>query len=183
MVHITTKNKPETVVQSGNNKIKCGVDITDQMARQYTVKAGTRRWPVAVFYNILDLVCINAQCLYVVQEESCRCYLQNKFDVLARRRTERSSCLRKDSSTIAAVLPPLFNYSYQNSIVNKSRKRKQCQINVNCEQNKTTKFYCGCRRSVCGRYTGCVKVECVDCTQRCSFLCFCMLLNSRLWSM
>ena len=39
------------------NKTKSGVDITDQMARQYTVKAGARRWPMAVFYNILDLAC------------------------------------------------------------------------------------------------------------------------------
>ena len=46
------------------NKTKCGVDVTDQMARQYSVKAGTRRWPVAVFYNILDLAGINAFVLY-----------------------------------------------------------------------------------------------------------------------
>ena len=44
------KKKPETV--EFNNKTKCGVDVTDQTARQYLVKAGTRRWPVAVFYNI-----------------------------------------------------------------------------------------------------------------------------------
>ena len=29
--------------------------MPDQIARMYLVKAGTRRWPVAVFYNILDL--------------------------------------------------------------------------------------------------------------------------------
>ena len=52
------KKKPETV--EFYNKTKCGVDVADQMARQYSVKAGTRRWPVAVFYNILDLAGINA---------------------------------------------------------------------------------------------------------------------------
>ena len=62
MVHTTTKKKPETV--TFYDKTKCGVDIADQMARQYTVKAGTRRWPVAVFYNILDLACINVYVLY-----------------------------------------------------------------------------------------------------------------------
>ena len=67
----------------------------------------------------------------------------------------------------ATVLPPLFNNSYQNSMVDKSRKRKQCQVNVNCEQNKTAKLCCGCRRSVCGKCTGCVKVECIDCAKRC----------------
>ena len=34
------------------------------MTRQYSVKAGTHRWPVAVFCNIFDLACINAFALY-----------------------------------------------------------------------------------------------------------------------
>ena len=62
MVHTTTKKKPEAV--TFYNKTKCGVDIVDQMTRQYTVKASTGRWPLAVFYNISDLACINAYVLY-----------------------------------------------------------------------------------------------------------------------
>ena len=42
------------------NKSKCGFDVADQMPKQYSVKAGTRRWPIAVFYNILDLAGTNA---------------------------------------------------------------------------------------------------------------------------
>ena len=34
------------------------------MAHQYSVKAGTRGWPVAVICIILDLACINAFVLY-----------------------------------------------------------------------------------------------------------------------
>ena len=37
------------------------------MARQYSVKARTRHWPVAVFYEILNLVSINAYILYKEQ--------------------------------------------------------------------------------------------------------------------
>ena len=35
------KKKPERV--EFYNKTKCGVGVADQMARQYSVKAGTRR--------------------------------------------------------------------------------------------------------------------------------------------
>ena len=56
------KKKPETV--EFYDKIKCGVYVADQMARQYLVKADTCRWPVAVFYNILNLAGINAFVLY-----------------------------------------------------------------------------------------------------------------------
>ena len=50
------------------------------------------------------------------------------------------------TAQLAGVLLPLFNNSHQNWIVNGSRKRKQSQVNVNCEQNKIAKFFCGCRK-------------------------------------
>ncbi|KAF3853838.1 hypothetical protein F7725_014526 [Dissostichus mawsoni] len=56
------KKKPEAVDYYNHSKV--GVDVLDQMARQYSVKGGTRRWPVAVFYNVLDLAAINAWVLY-----------------------------------------------------------------------------------------------------------------------
>jgi len=55
----TEKKLPETV--SFYNNTKYGVDVIDQMARQYTTRAGSRRW---LFYNILDLALINAWILY-----------------------------------------------------------------------------------------------------------------------
>lgn len=59
------KNKklvPETITYY--NSTKYGVDVLDQMARKYSVKASSRRWPLQVFYNILDLAAINAWILY-----------------------------------------------------------------------------------------------------------------------
>ena len=42
------------------NNTKYGVDIVDQMARKYTVRISTRRWPIYSFQNTLDLAAINA---------------------------------------------------------------------------------------------------------------------------
>ncbi|TWW74048.1 hypothetical protein D4764_14G0000490 [Takifugu flavidus] len=58
----TTKKKPNTITLY--NTTKCGVDVMDQMVREYTVRAGTRRWPVAVFYNMIDMAALNAHVLY-----------------------------------------------------------------------------------------------------------------------
>ena len=67
MVNTTTKKKPETV--TFYNKTKCGVDIADQMTRQYTVKAGIRRWPVAQYFG----PCLYQRlCVVHVQEENWR---------------------------------------------------------------------------------------------------------------
>ena len=57
------KKLPETI--SFYNSTKFGADIADQMARKYSVKAGSRRWPVHVLYNILDLTGINSWILYL----------------------------------------------------------------------------------------------------------------------
>jgi hypothetical protein len=46
------------------NSTKFGVDMADQMARKYTVKASSRRWPLQIFFNILDLAAVNAWILY-----------------------------------------------------------------------------------------------------------------------
>ena len=59
------KKKPEKMEYY--NKSKFGVDVANQTARQCSVKAGTRWWPVAVFYNILGLTGINSFVLYKKQ--------------------------------------------------------------------------------------------------------------------
>jgi len=56
------KKLPETV--QFYNKTKFGVDILDQMAQRYSTRAAELRCPVHVFYNILDLVAINAWIIY-----------------------------------------------------------------------------------------------------------------------
>ena len=52
------KKKPETVLFC--NKTKAGVDVVDQITRKYSVKVASRRWPVHVFYNEIDLAIINS---------------------------------------------------------------------------------------------------------------------------
>ena len=56
------KKIPETV--SSYNETKFGVDIVDQMAKKYTSRTGTRRWPIHSFQTTLDLAAINAWALY-----------------------------------------------------------------------------------------------------------------------
>ena len=46
------KKLPETV--KSYNASEAGVDILDQMARYHIYKNSTKRWPVAVLFNIID---------------------------------------------------------------------------------------------------------------------------------
>ncbi len=56
------KKKPNTILT--DNPKKVGVDSVDQMSRQYSLKAPTRRWPVCVFNNILNMTIINSWVIY-----------------------------------------------------------------------------------------------------------------------
>ena len=56
------KKKPEMILFYNANKI--GVNCFDQMARLYTTRSASRRWPVAIWGNILDIAAINSYVLY-----------------------------------------------------------------------------------------------------------------------
>ena len=107
MVDIATKKKPETVIFC--NKTKCGVDIGDQMAQQYTVKAGTRRWLVAVFYNIFDIACVNAYALYKKKTGDT---LSRKNFMFQLATELREAHFQRKTAQLTAVLLSLFKNSY-----------------------------------------------------------------------
>lgn len=46
------------------NATKGGVDTVDQMCGTYTIKRITRRWPLVIFFSIVDMAGINAQVLF-----------------------------------------------------------------------------------------------------------------------
>ncbi|KAL6458302.1 hypothetical protein MHYP_G00335330 [Metynnis hypsauchen] len=52
----------------------------DQMVRKYTVRSGTRRWPVAVFYNLIDISALNAHVLF----QACTGVKERRSDFLVK---------------------------------------------------------------------------------------------------
>lgn len=56
------KRKPEVVLYYNKNKF--GVDLMDQKVCNYTCKRITRRWPMAIWSNIVDIAALNAEILY-----------------------------------------------------------------------------------------------------------------------
>ena len=56
------KKNPEMILFYNANKV--GVDCFDQMARLCTTRSASRRWPVTVWGNILDIAAINSYVLY-----------------------------------------------------------------------------------------------------------------------
>ena len=57
-----SKKLPQTI--KFYNETKFGVDIMDQIAICHTCKTGTKRWPVACFFSMLDLCAIYSWILF-----------------------------------------------------------------------------------------------------------------------
>lgn len=143
------KKLPNTV--SYYNSTKVGVDVMDQMARMYSVKGGSHRWPVAVFYNILDLAAINAHILYKqcmnVNISRRKFILELAKELCANQKMARVAVARKRLSSETPSLPA---------------KRRQCQIR-RCSGNKTCEICQTCKRLVCGKCSKSGPKLCMEC--------------------
>ena len=54
-VHEGEKTKSNFGLQQKQN----GVDTADEMLPSYSTKTSSRRWPLAAFFNLLDIVSLN----------------------------------------------------------------------------------------------------------------------------
>ncbi|RZC42715.1 DDE Tnp 1 7 domain containing protein, partial [Asbolus verrucosus] len=56
------RGKPEIITTY--NQMKCRVDVVDQLCSNYNCARSTRRWPMVVFYNILNVAGINSMVIH-----------------------------------------------------------------------------------------------------------------------
>ncbi|KAL4126047.1 hypothetical protein QTP88_010279 [Uroleucon formosanum] len=59
LVSYCPKKKNKTV-----SSTKTGVDLVDQYCQNSNVARNTKRWPMVIFYNLLNVAAINALCIY-----------------------------------------------------------------------------------------------------------------------
>jgi len=137
------KKKPESVLYYNENK--CGVDMLDSMCRQMSMKAGCRRWPLAVFFNVLDIAGISAWIIFrktTGSRQSRRQFLRQ----LSAELTEATTT----SSTSSSSTTPAPSTS-ASSAARHLNERVNCQVKAVCKRNRTTTLCGSCKRPVCGQ--------------------------------
>ena len=128
-VDTTTAAKKPSVI-SFYNENKVGVDFFDQMARKYTTRSASRRWPSAVWGNIPDIAAINACAIYT---KSTGIQLSQRKFILEL--IEHLRHQQQNSSPITLTFGP--------------RKRRKC-YKTGC--NNATTFICSqCQNPTCGK--------------------------------
>ena len=117
------------------------------MARYHTCKSLSRRWPVAVFFNILDCACINSFIIYSLVTKTKLTRRQFLLELIKELYKSKdgidSSALRRVSTETPSTSNPVE--------VQRSRKRRECQFTP-CG-NKSVSSYQKCGKVCCGKHT------------------------------
>ncbi|XP_028818641.1 extracellular calcium-sensing receptor [Denticeps clupeoides] len=133
----TTKRKPNTVTLY--NTTKCGMDVMDQILREYTVRRGTRRWPVVVFYNMIDMAALNAHVLY----QACTRKQERRVDLLVELARELAS------SHMAAKKARNEQLLRTQPSTPSPGKRATCQVKHQCKNDHATVRCVHCYKYTC----------------------------------
>jgi hypothetical protein len=143
------KKKPNTVLTYNSKKV--GVDSVDQMSRQYFVKAPTRRWPVCVFYNKLNMTIIKSWVIYrringsdISRRNLIIKIIEEIFDHVSERRSKTmASPLQKlsintpsPSTKRKSQFQPFASSAKRLFDDQNEQTRAACQIRL-CNNNKT----------------------------------------------
>ena len=145
------KRLPETI--DTYNATKFGVDILDQKARFYSTKVPCRRWPIQVFYNILDFAAINASVLY--------------NQVLNKKLSRKKFILRLVDSLSGKELQEDDNGEEninETPLIGNKRKLSRSKCQVECKKNKTFDVCNKCLKYCCGKCTATVTITCKKCS-------------------
>lgn len=155
--------KPEII--SFYNSTKGGVDSLDQKCATYNTGRRTRRWPLAVFYAVLNIAGVNS---YVIHT-SCKKYIPIPrfafIKTLARQLTEpylnerlMNGRLSKELRiTISGILKKPLPKSQISTL---DSKRKRCALCPRASEKKTNQYCTCCSRPVCQT---CRSVVCKEC--------------------
>lgn len=175
--------KPEIILFY--NSTKGGVDIVDQMVRHYSCRVKTRRWPLALFMNCLDIAGVNALLIWLCKEPSWnatkshrrRLFLRELGLQLIRPHMERRSLQRGLNSLIQQAMSTTLGRPVQSTSTGTSAAQSTCRgrcyvcvrqtygkghkkrkDKVRRQQQRCTK----CLRHICNEH--CVQVKvCAEC--------------------
>jgi hypothetical protein len=143
--------KPEII--SFYNTTKGGVDVVDQICSNYDVSRNSRRWPLTVFFSMMNIAAINAQVLLFSNTGSImkrREFLKNLrlqlVESYIQRKAESSNKLPRD---LQLKLKSKCNTNSNETVPKKAASQGRCMVCLG-SKDRTTKYPCrSCSKFLC----------------------------------
>lgn len=156
------KCKPDII--TFYNSTKGGVDTVDQYCSNYDVARNTRRWPMVIFYSLLNIGAINSYIIYLqnnsTEEIFRREYLKRLSFSLTENHLQRRSNLKN--------LPPAIRERRAEvaGTTSECPKGDLCDTDVRkrcyfCVKQSKTRYFCEiCKKFLCLKHC---HFRCVNC--------------------
>lgn len=164
------KRKPEIVCFY--NQTKCGVDLIDMKCAIYSSNRRTRRWPLAVFYRLVNIGSVNAHIMYlsyrnsplISRHEYIAKLAKDLVEPLWRERLAITNLPRDIKTVIKRELSEEDPDRPEGFLTDKMNKRKTCS-KCHWEKKRKTAYACiRCSQPIC---LECSRKVCLDCASEC----------------
>lgn len=160
------KRKPEMI--TFYNKTKAGVDVADELSATYDVSRNSKRWPMTIFYGILNMAAINGIIIYrenntgEKKRMKRRDYIRNLgLELIKDSLRNRQNNVRLPKETRKRIADHLGEPSPS---VSKKTAGKYVRCGE-CTQKKDrkTKYCCSkCEKPICMEHANLVCGDCTD---------------------
>lgn len=157
--------KPEMILYY--NETKIGVDLLDQRCSNYSTSRRTQRWPVTIFYRMLDISASNA---YVISFSNQAQKTKSRFKFLKQlaeqltrphmERREKNDHIQRDLKNSIRRILQIVEDTPSTFDVDKLEVRKTCST-CNPKKKRKTAYLCfKCKAPIC---LECSKKICCNC--------------------
>lgn len=156
--------KPEMI--AWYNLTKGGVDSMDEKCAKYSCSRRTRRWPLAIFYEVIDICSANSFIMYGShpQNNSSRFYFVEELaDALVKPHMIRWLQTKNLSNDVRGIIHRIQNILEPVQLEDRLETRKYCYIYPPKIKRKTAFLCFQCKKPICLQ---CSKKCCSTCCNR-----------------
>ena len=149
-IESTLDHKPRIILFY--NKTKGGVDTLDRMVRSYYTKRTPQRWPLVLFYNVIDVGTINAFIIWQgINHENGNIYMRQrrKFLISLGRELCRITEEAQPVAPVSATRKRKVTLAGNGASLN---KRARCTLYHQKKDRKCQSLCCRCDKHECSKH-------------------------------
>lgn len=156
------KHKPEII--TFYNRTKGGVDVVDELISQYSVSRISCRWPLTIFFCILNIGGINSQIIYTANTE-------HKVERRIFLKDLALQLMKPHAQTRLSVpnLPVNLRTSVQKLVGTEEQAKEHtysetglCSLCPRRKNRKTKKLCCKCSKYLCNEHSKSICEKCLE---------------------
>jgi len=148
-------NKPDVI--TFYNMTKCGVDVVDENCALYNVARRSRRWPLTIFYALMNIGGVNGHIIYELNNNTKikrKLFLKQLalelVDEQLKRRIQVQQVRQATKKSIQKILKTNIE---ETPIISQDRSSGRCNV-CDRKKNRKTAYQChSCKRFICGEHS------------------------------